>query len=94
MKYEESICTICSLEKERCVYNNPNVKVIKSSEEDIWIVALHRHTILPMTGEIKCLKNAVKKIFPTGVEIDKFPAGQSKHMHWIVKGIPRFKALK
>ena len=98
MKYEEDLCEICNLEKEKCIYNNPVVKVVKSSEEDTWIVALHRHSALPLTSEIKCLKNAVKKIFHQDAQIDKFPRtsynllGSYTHIHWIVKGKPRFRA--
>jgi hypothetical protein len=91
MKCEDQKCNICEINIETCIYNNPIVKVIKdpsSIKPNMWIAAPHRHTSLPIIGEIKCLKHAIKKLFPSSTKIDRYQKDPYTHFHWIIEGKP------
>ena len=94
MKYEEKKCTICETRKVLCIYETPVVRIIKLPKEDHWIVALRRHTSLPLKGEIKCIKYAVKKIFPKNAKVERHQQEPFGHFHWIVEGEPINRAKK
>ena len=88
MKYEDKKCILCKTKDVLCIYETPIIKIIKFPRDDHWIVALHRHTSLPFTGEIKCIKHAVKKFFQKNAEIERHQQEPFGHFHWIVKGKP------
>ena len=94
MKYEDEKCKICEVKEEDCIYNTAILKISKFPGDDFWTLALHRHTSLPLKGEIKCLKYAVRKIFPKNVELNTYQLDPFTHFHWRVKGKPILRPKK